>query len=357
VDNTGALWAGVSITCGIVVMVKLIMLRRRPEVWWITNLIAFLAIGVGSAFMINESAVNDFLGTPNVAQLLFNVCVAIAAGAVSIYSYTLRVAQPTAQRITQHAGICLAVCVAIVVAWAAAPLHDLSYPHAREIPVTGAVMTYDWIYHIYIAGVVANMTICVFATVPLTAHGDPARWAGYEIGVAQVIIVSGQLLYMARLAVQPIVGAEALVLAAAADVAILIGMLGVAAGSITMSVGPHVLQHVRARRLVGDLRPLWSQLRALHPEVQVSSGILRGSPALRAERMLIEIGDALSILQVTRPRDAGTDRMTIVVDALRETGLPHDTECVTAAALLPQPTTRAEEEDQARELARRLQRV
>lgn len=355
VSGVSVLWAGVAVACAVVVVVKVVRLRRRPEVWWMANLIVHFAIGIGSVFMINEAAVNDALGSPNIAHLLFNLAVVVAAGAVVVNTHALRVALPSTRWIVVHCGVCLTVCLAAAIAWSLAPLHEVAYATAREIPITGAVMTYDWIARTYVTAVLVNMIWCLTTTLPLTAHGDPARWAGHVVRIALSVIVVGQLLYLIRLAIQPIVGQRAVALAEASDLAIFVGMVGSAAGHVAMSVGPSVQQRIKARRLISDLRPLWKKLRMLHPEIQASTeATLHGNAALRAERMLIEIGDALSLLRVQRPLDGETDRIQVVVDALR--GPTASTaKGLTAAAVLPQPMTRAQEESQVRELSRRFQ--
>lgn len=336
--------------CG-AVGIRLLTLRGRPRVWWWSFTFSLLGIVVGSALLVDEAGVNEVLGVANVAYLLSNLSFVAAGGASTIYVHTLSRERPSATVMALHATAAALVGTVITVGWLLAPIHETSYPRFRQVPPNPQALAYDGIFHLYFMLVLANAAVCNFRLARRTGHNDPARWIGLLlIGGGSALDIAAHLLYLARLALQPQIGAPALKAATVADGITLVAVLGIAAGAVAILAVPSLLALLRAWYLTNRLRPLWLRTREMHPAVALPRPrLVRHSPALQAERMITEIIDGLRLLAV--PDGTGVaDPYDAVVEALRCSPARGGR---TASSRLPTPASRLEEEEQVLDLARR----
>lgn len=328
------------------VIARLLTLRRRPEIWWLAFTFTLVGIIAGSMFLANESAVNEFLGVANVSYLLSCLSFTAAAGSVTLYVHTLRHDQPSASVLWLLASGTVTTCLALLVIWLASPVHQVEFGRFRGIPLSPTMVAFEWLHHLVFLPVMSNVAICSFSLARRTLASDPARRVGLlMIGVGSAIDVVAHLLYLARASLQPIVGPPALGLATAADIVTVASMFSVCAGTTALLAVPQLLNTARAFSLAMTLRPLWRRTRQLYPEVAMRGGWrTRSRVTLQAERMLIEIADAMRLLPVAEPTVC-TDPYVLIADAFKHPPAAAEGRPV-AAARLPTPTSRLEEEQQ-----------
>jgi hypothetical protein len=346
------LWFLVAAAPLVALLVRLISLRRRPEIWWLSFTITLLGIFAGSLLLTDERAFNQFLGAPNVTYLLSCLAFIAAGGAVTIYVHTLRRATPSGKIVALITALVLAEALILILLWGMAPIHVQEVGKFRAVPLTWSLVMFEWLFHASFVPILLNVVVCTVVLARATPPGDPARRMGLLIiGVANGVDVVAHLLYLARASLQPVVGDKALVLASVADLITLVAVAGIGAGTISFLLMPQLLHSRRSFRLARTLRPLWRRALDLYPEVGMPGAWrIRARQSLQTERMLIEIADALRLLPVTStvardPYDA-IARSLLQPQARRK---PQRT----ALAILPVATSRLEEEEQVLELARR----
>jgi len=349
------LWVIIVLAACAAVGLRVLTLHGRPQVWWWSFTLALLAIVVGSALLVDEAGVNQTLGVANVAYLLSNLSYVVAGGSVTVFVHTLRREHLSSAVMGVHAAGAALVGVIITIGWLLAPVHATSYAHFRQVPPNPQSLIYDWVFHLYFLLVLANVAVCCVQLLRRTGSEDPARRVGLLLiaGASSLDLVA-HLLYLTRLALQPRNASVALEIAAGADVVTLVAVSGIAAGAVAFLVVPHLLETLRARRLVTQLRPLWLRTREMQPCVVLPRPrLVRHSPTLQAERMLTEITDGLRLLALPSSAhlsDRVSDPYDAVAEALRR---PPAAAGTPASRALPTPTTRLEEEEQVLTLARR----
>jgi len=109
---------------------------------------------------------------------------------------------------------------------------------------------------------------------------------------------------------------------------------------ITVLVGPRWHRHIHSQQLVRRLSELWGRIRELYPTITLPLDETPGRPYLRAQRMIIEIADGLSLLPV--PAGAHPEPIEAVARALAHPGKGSGPP---ATAVLPTAETRQQEED------------
>jgi hypothetical protein len=348
------IWVLVCLAPLVAVVARIVTLRRRPEIWWLAFTLTLVGILAGSVLLVNESAVNRILGIPNVSYLLSCLLFLLAAGSVTVYVHTLRHAQPKVRVIAAIAAATAAVWLALILLWMAAPVHDHDADGFRSIPLSPSLVAFEVVFHGAFIPVLINVAVCASTLARQTPPGDPARKIGLVIiAASNSLDVLAHVLYLVRVALQPTIGSHALSIAAAADLVTLIAVFGIGVGTTALLAVPRVLHVLRARQLTRRLRPLWRRTLELYPEVSMRGGWrIRGGATLQAERMLIEIADALRLLPVTESAGRDGDPFPVVAAAFqRPTRAARPAGGRTAADALPKPTSRLEEEEQLLTLA------
>jgi len=343
-----------SASAGFLVLARVVTLRRRPEIWWVAHTLTFAGIALGCALMIDEDGFNRRLGIPNVAHLLADLCIVLAGYSVVIYLGFLLWREPRPVLIRGITVLAAAAAATMFVGWTFAPIHDVSYPTARDIPMVGGLVAYELAFHLYVLAVLCFNATFLATADRVVATRDPAGSLNRLVGASVVIIGVGQLVHLAK--VLPAFRGDALLLGNAGDLITLIGVVGTSVVNTVIFLGPRLSLARRSHRLLHELEPLNAHLLRAYPEVHVAS--IHPPPwrvSLRAERVMIEIGDALSLLRVDK-QTAGTCPYTAVTHALLcgATGQGSTTSTVTAMSALPTPHSRAEEETMLIELSRRV---
>lgn len=346
------LWLLVCLAPCVAIAARVVALRRRPEIWWLAFTLTLIGIFAGSVFLVNEGAVNEFLGVANVSYLLSCLSFTLGAGSVTLYVHTLRKEQPSAAVVALLVAATAAVWLTLVLLWVAAPVHEEGFARFRDVPLSAAITAFEWIFHLVFIPVMTNVAICAFGLSRRTQQGDPARRVGLiMIGVGNSLDVVAHLLYLFRVSFQPLIGDPALAVATAADLITVVAVFGICAGTTALLAVPQLLHSLRALRLTKTLRPLWRRTLELYPEVALRGGWRTQSRAtLQAERMLIEIADAMRLLPVFEPGSDETDPYALIAAAFRQPPTGAEGR-LAAAATLPTPTSRLEEEQQMLTLA------
>lgn len=334
------LWLTLAVITGIAVATRLWAVRDSDStVWWWAGSGSLMAIVAGSAFLTAEAEVNATLGVTNIAYLLSNLSFIAAAGAVQVFCHCLRTEEPSGRWIAIHLGTAVAVGAVVVFGWVIAPVHDVAYERFRLAPITPESVLYDVVFHVYLGLVLLNTGICAYTQVGRT-EADPGRRAGgLIIAVGCLIDVPAHLLYLTRIALQPIIGAPALKFADVADQLTVLCVLGVAGGMAFFQLAPRLRHLVRTHQLAARLRPAWLRVRELIPSVMLPGDRMTNRIGIRAERMLIELSDAMRNLPINRT--AGTDPIKVVARAMIT---PPDNPDGMASDILPTPTSRHDEE-------------
>jgi hypothetical protein len=309
---------------------------RLPAYWWAFS-ITFLMIVFGSGFLADQPGINRLFGTPNIAYLLSNVAFTLAGGSVQAYVHTLRhPTDVTWKPMRLHASLACVIACVVILGWLLSPVHVHSWTTFRDAPITPGTVLYDGVFHLYLLGVLADVAVCAVQQLRTTPDGDTSRSIGLVlIALGGVTDVIAHVLYLVRDVMQPIIGARALGAASTADVLTAVCLILIVTGTSAFLAGPRLVHYRRGRELVRELTPLWIRARTTYPDI-----ILPGTGhrlGLKAERMIIEILDALRHLPVT----PGPDGIRVVIAAL-EKPLPAGP---SALSVLPPAHSRQDEED------------
>lgn len=346
-------WTLVSASAGGLVLARVIALRRRPELWWIAYTSTFVGIAIGCALMSNEDGINRRLGVPNLAHLLADLCIVAAGCSIVIYMGFLVWRKPRTSFIRANVLVAVVVASIMVVGWTLAPIHDTYYPISREIPITGGLVAYEMTFHLYVIAFLAFNLAGLIVADPSVAPADPAAKLNRVVGASILVIGAGQIIHLVK--VIPRLRSDSVFLGNLGDLVTLIGIVGVSVCNTVIFLGPRMSLARRSRRLLRELDPLHARLLRAYPQIHVSSvEIYPWRVSLRAERTIIEIGDALCLLPVD-PAVANRCPFAAVSEALDARArrmAPTDT--VSAMSVLPVPGARAEEERLLIKLSRRV---
>lgn len=350
------IWLLMIVPVVVAIVVRLVTARERLQIWTISVLVSLLFLAVGSVLQVNEESVSTALGVPNVAYLLSSIAFVVAAAAVVVYMHTLRNETPDARRIAAICAFFAGVSVAMAVLWAVAPIHAVDYPKFRLIPLSPPLVAFELVYRVPYIGVMLLVASTFRGLLVQTPASDPARRIGLlTVSVGCLLNIPTQSLYILRAVLNPWLDpATAQTMLLVGDLFTLFAALGAGLGSACIIVLPGVGAHLRSRRLVRELRPLWRRVLATFPEVGLPGGdALARRPALQAQRMLIEIGDGVRLVRVSPDSTAPYDAIVSALCDRPATGPG----LVSGSRLLPVPRTRAEEEQQAVDLADRYREL
>lgn len=338
-------WTVMGLLFTIVVAFRLATRRGRRQVWWVCATIG-PATGVVSGILIgNTAAVDSFLGTPNAAGLLATLAALVGACCLFIFWHAVRQASPSRAIISAHLAFAVLLGTIITAIWAVAPVYDQTYQSPRDLPLSDpAYVAPSLLYNGYYAASQAVTAICAFQAL----RRPPAHDAGFQepaLRVALMIVLPsavacffGQLAWAAA-ELSYFVKFDGATAFAVGDVLIMLAMAGYTAMGITVLAGPRWHRHIHSQQLTRRLSGLWARIRELCPTVALPLTETPGRPYLRAQRMLIEIADGLSLLTV--PAGPHPKPIEAVARALAH---PGEQSGPSAATVLPTAETRSQEE-------------
>lgn len=345
------LWVAAA-AVALAVLARFLVRRERVQVWWIAFTMGLLGTTLGTLCLANEPAVDSILGTQNIAYVVAEFAYVMGGAGAFILVHTLRRARPSPRVIVVHCLIALLICTVIGLAWHSAPQHSGNWPTFRDRPIYPQALAYGWLFNLYQSAVLLNNGVCcvTLATQKTPVRDPTRRLALFMIAFGSALGIVSQLLYLIRLAApQPNQAVSTLKVVADATGPLNILSLGLGAGLLIL--GPAMLAIYRDRRLTRELRPLWLRLQEIqesHFKPQAVSRFHR-RPSHQLERMLIEITDGLSLIQV--PESKHDSSATVIARALRTNRQHVDGPATNALTVLGITSSRLDEETQLLQLA------
>lgn len=266
---------------------------------------AVAALAAAATVRALKTEVDSVTG-PYIGDLVEHLLVVVSGLAAQLFLLALRTGSPAARALRVRVAIAGGVAAAMVASFVAAPIHqavigdlDRVYGH---LP---AVVAYRVVFNAQLAWVlVDNLRLCR-RYVRLPGNRDRTvslLITGYSSAVALVYPASRVLYDLIELAA----GRAPALLRTVGTAAALIGVGGMAVGTLAPRVVPAVREWAEVRRGTRRLRPLWSDLTAAFPQVTLSTG-LPISPRraeLRYDRYLVEVDEGLALARVPAPRTA-----------------------------------------------------
>jgi hypothetical protein len=256
----------------------------------------------------------DSVTGPYVGDLVEHLLVVVSGLSAQLFLLGLRTGKVAGAALRLRIVVAAGVAGAMVASFAAAPIHhavtgdlDQVYGH---LP---AVVAYRVVFNAQLAYVlVDNLRLCS-RYVGLAGNRDRTvslLITGYSSAVALVYPVSRVLYDLIELA-----GLDAPTLLRTIGTATaLLGVGGMAVGTLAPRVVPALRGWAEARRGTQRLRPLWSDLTAAFPQVRLSTGfpVSPRRAELRYDRYLVEVDEGLALARVpapyaTAPRPTGLD--------------------------------------------------
>lgn len=280
---------------------RLVVSFRGPSTLWRWSFtIAVLALAAGSTFFTLSSQIDAALHVDNVGTLLTHLAVGISAGGVSIYLLTLRADRVRRSHVVAAVGLNIAALAVMGSAWAAAPFHRTEFPDISLAPLTSWSVTYFVTWYAYMTFVLALTTTWCRSELSATAHQRRSVRVGLRmIGTSTAVGALGVVLGMIRVVLHAINDNHFSVLSAVLNTLYMLGLIGIAIGTVFFMLGPRVEQWHHHRTLLHDLAPLAARVRQLYPAVGLDErDMARQAPSIRAQRLVIEISDGLRLLPV-----------------------------------------------------------
>lgn len=334
-------WAILGLVGAAVVFARLLTRRGRRQTWWVCATVAPASLFAGGVFLFGAQTIDAVLRVPNLAILLYGLCLTIGATCSLVFWHTVRRELPSMPLILVFIGLASLVGCLLIVTWWTAPLHDQNYVSINAAPVTSAMATAAGITLAYWAFVAGYSGVVAWRVLRLTrGHHHPAQASALGLFVVTAALgVVDEALYFAAIEAQRRTDLRTPVLLAAAKLVALISVAGYGMVCFLAFVMPRLSAQRRAWHLSGQIRPLWARVRDLRPAIALAPSPLLPAwrTELRVERMMTEIGDGLRQVGV---RTSTGDPISVVAQALTSDG--HG--AVPATSLLPTPTTRNQEE-------------
>jgi hypothetical protein len=339
-------WTVMGLLFTVVVAFRLATRRGRRQIWWVCATIG-PATGIASGILIgNTAAVDAFLGTPNTAGLLATLAALVGACCLFIFWHAVRHESPSKVVISAHLGVAVLLGAIVTGIWAAAPVYEQTYGSPRDLPLSDpAYVAPSLLYNGYYAASQAVTAICAYQALRRPPEHDagfhePALRAALIIVLPSAVVCFVGQLAWATAELSYFTGLGGGAAFAVGDLLIMLAMAGYTAMGITVLVGPRWHRHIHSQQLVRRLSELWGRIRELYPTITLPLDETPGRPYLRAQRMIIEIADGLSLLPV--PAGAHPEPIEAVARALAHPGKGSGPP---ATAVLPTAETRQQEED------------
>lgn len=339
------LWTAIGLLLLPAFLFKLLTRRGRRQVWWTCGTAAPATSVAAGVVLGNGHQIDELLREPNVAVLIAGLFSVVGNACCFMFWHAVRADNAEPAILRRHMIVAAAVGLAMIGFWLIAPVHTYAYSSYRVIPVTWQLVGYAVVFGLYFIAALSYAIKTASGLLRSPEDHDPGlrdpaiRFAvglnlpGAGLGIA------GQVLYLMRLPVQAYAPETAAGLVAVGDFCLLAAMAIYAVAGMVALAGPRVAAAARHRRLIASLDPLWRRLRALYPAIALPEAPVSARLDLRAGRMLIEIGDGLSLLRVTPDHRSPIEE---VAHALATVDRGPGT--APASQALPVPTTAREEE-------------
>lgn len=321
---------------------RLLVLARTRTFLNVMYAAALILVALALTVRLVQPAIDSALGA-NTGDLLKHLLIVAMGAAIELFILAVNVARPTRTAILRIVGLAAVVAAAMVVAF------SLGHPAAgSSADMTAAEVPYLVIFNGYLAYILINNVRLYrrFVAIP----GDPGRAINLRlVGWGSAIALGYSATRFVSMLAVVVTGHPLPALEAIGSVAAFVGITFVALGVFAPGVVPWLVDWRFARHELGRLDRLWTDLTTTYPSVVLPAG---GSFGRRTEfaleRRLVEISESLRLVCLSEPTArhvAGDDDPVCALgrqlartrtDWTSGTGL-------TAAALMPTATTRAEE--------------
>jgi Family of unknown function (DUF6545) len=285
-----AMWSAAAYRIG--VALRQPATRRTEFAIWVT-FVAAAATGYALRPQIDAA-----VGIPNITNLGSRIalCIAIAAG--QLFLRDMRSAKPNPRGRHWILASSLVTAAISVIAWCVAPLHDAEHLDLATVHPSIATWLYAVAIYVYAGWAVIVTTTYVSRNLDALRRTDPpAAVAAFLVRASGWTGVPVLILWGAHVTVAQATRAPEPYLERVSSVLFPVSLALMGAGLLMIPLLPVMQHHRNARRMSGNLQPLWETLLTQHPEVRLPrrglpmAGWLR--PRITAQRQLIEVSDAL----------------------------------------------------------------
>lgn len=332
---------------------RLRSLRQTPSFTNGTYALAAAAVAAGVSIKAGEQALDEATG-PYVSDLLEHGVIVVAGVAAQLFLLALRTGRPRAEQTRLRLVVATAVLLAMVVAFALAPIHgefagdlDAVYGTLPEVTV------YRLVFNGYLIFVLAdNVRLCRrYASAP----GDRERSVSLTmIGWGSAVCLAYPLSRVVYFIVEATTGRDAELVQSVGSAAATAGLWVLAIGVLA----PRALASARRWAVVINgirrLGPLWRDLTQAFPLVTLPTPapVTITRAELRYDRHLLEIAEALARARVDAEPPPGPGSIEAAAEGLVASWHRWTAEDGTVAAdLLPAAFSSADERNQLLALA------
>lgn len=338
--------------CWIAALYRLAVTIGAPATLWRWSFtVAMTSLAMGLTVFVLRLSIDDYLGVNNISHAAMHLLVTLSAGGVSIYLLTLRSERVNRRHLLTAVVVCAAAIVATAVSWYLAPFRDFRNADITLAPRSAAGTVYFMTWYLYLGFVLALTAAWCRYELASTDHAQMGVRAGLRsIGVASAVGSVSFALGLIRVTLISWTGGEYDAIRTLLSTSFMISLLGISVGTIVFLLGPRVGQWQRDRSLIRDLTPIGERIRQIYPVVALDTAATNGQRDVRAQRLVIEIGDGLRLLPVALNREKLP--VQVIAEALRTGG--NTPTGRTASDLLPLARSREDEYATLRDIAQRF---
>ena len=279
-------------------LIRIYLTVTRGVTLWRSSVSAAL---VGCALAVSAWAYPQEFGlVPNLGSLITHVSALAGLACALVWLLSLVHVSPSARLVRSILAAGGAVCLAEILLWMIAPIHDRPSSDLGIDPRHPTLLVYFLVW--YLSGIAAMVTIaavCTFLALARTARVPTVR-AGLAIIAAASLTVTMKLTLLAIYATHAqLWGDEDSTFKSLGNGALSLAMLGFPLGICCVLLGEAVTSRFTERSRRRLLQPLHTALTARYPHM-----VLPEVPArFRAARMGFEVLDALDALPVEARRE------------------------------------------------------
>lgn len=311
-----ALWAAAIYRIGL-------SIRLPATVWRTAFTVTSISVAAGATFQVIGPAVDHQLEVWNLSTMLTPAALTVTCVSTSIYVRTLRQTDFPAGAVAIRLCVGAAVLAVETVTWLLAPVHGIQLTSFAVVWRYPSWLVFNGIFAVAI--VLCSIDVASFCLRRVFRRGDLV--SAISLAMTGTACAAGALVFAVEGGVvvsRFITGADVPVLTAIFSASIPPIMVLLAAGTISLLIGPPIADTFRQARTWWTLRPLWHDLIEAAPTVHLNRIPAGGGPrrrlAFRVQRMRVEISDALRVLRVHTVRDAGIPELAAALRSPTVTG-------------------------------------
>lgn len=309
---------------------RLVLAVRDPAPWRSTIAVALTFLSISATGALVRVPVDHWLGIPNLVNLAGRVALTIALIYGHRYLDALSFPGAPQRRAVTHAGVGAVVIALSVSAWILAPIHDVELPDLAAAPPSPASLVYSITIHLYAAWfIISLISFSARERRRLQVDDPPVAGAVLLITAGCWVGLVTLALFVGRTIFGQVAGRPDPHLDPMTNVLFPVSLLLFGAGVATIPLMRIVIHWVSARQRIDELDSLWRFVRAQHDHLHLPmpgrSTLPFLAPSLVAQRLLIEIADALEERIVNEPLDLDDLARSLAAPVAVHTG-----QCLTA---------------------------